>query len=170
MKTLTLAALIAFTLLACGKSEKTPDPFGRTGNKQREPLTEREFTRVCSARNGKVYNGVCVATGSSKLYKSKADFDKLFEDGSGYKEISLGSAGAQVIVFGNVKGGQPVEITVDERVVVSLSEPSLARTLIGPGKIGFRVFNGTYEFLNIFTLDCFRAEDGGKEVNCPDKI
>jgi hypothetical protein len=176
MKAIALTALIALTIFSCGQQEKTDDPFGKSQNPQRDkPLPEGEFTSFCTAKKGTLdpTKQFCLYESWSVEYGHDEE-DAAPEKGKTVRKelgnaiqkiISMGSVGAGSMIFGEVKGGQAVQIILNNAVVATLAEPRLAPTPLPAGKLEMRLSRGMYEYLNVYVMAC--TDRFRKNVPCP---
>mgnify|MGYP001062151573 CR=1 FL=1 len=176
MKAIAITALVALTALSCGQQEKTEDPFGKSKNPQKDgPMGDSEFLRFCAAQKGTLdpTEKICI-------YASwAAEFGHDIEDADPKKKntvrkemgeavqltMPMGKVTAGSMVFGEVKGGQAVQILLNNAVVATLAEPRLAPTPLATGTLQIRISRGIYEYLNVYVMEC--TDRLRKNVPCP---
>ena len=156
MKILSLALASSFLLFACGSQKKdASEAFGRTGNKQQDPISANDFKKFCSEKKGvlKDKNTVCVYT-PAFLNKTAEQLQEDFRSGVGIKVYDLADASPGAYIWGNKEDGQTVSILVNGVSRLSMTGNTLEVQEIPAGTVQVQVPAGNFKSLSVTMAEC----------------
>jgi hypothetical protein len=162
--------VLAIALLtSCGKTEKTPSPFGEITNPQQgTEQTEANFKGGCARRNGKLLkdNTICFYV-PHYLELDKAELEKDFkEPGTAFRTYRVGAAQEGSLVWGNAtKDAGTVIFYSKTEKKGEVSKGQFPLTVFSAGEVSVMVFKGKYEEVNAYVAHCYTRTQ--TSIPCP---